>query len=111
MQIFLETYTQTSKTELLKIVEDQREVGGAASRLISYEVIVYLMKSGLEEYRISNNEALLKEVIVHGENFLQCNSALHQYFDCLRYLMDKISASDADVVSSSLAGCTSEPVI
>jgi len=75
-------YTQTSKTELLKIVEDQREVGGAASRLISYEVIVYLMKSGLEEYRISNNEALLKEVIVHGENFLQCNS--DKYFDLLK---------------------------
>ena len=86
-------YTQTSKTELLKIVEDQREVGGAASRLISYEVIVYLMKSGLEEYRISNNEALLKEVIVHGENFLQCNSAPHQYFVFLRYLIESKKAS------------------
>ncbi len=91
-------FTQTSKAELLKIVEDQREVGGAASRLISYEVIVYLMKSGLEEYRISNNEALLKEVIVHGENFLQCNSALHQYFDCLRYLIEakKATGDNAD---------------
>lgn len=85
-------YTQTSKTELLKIVEDQREVGGAASRLISYEVIVYLMKSGLEEYRITHNEALLKEIIAHGDNFLQCNSSLHYYFDCLRYLIEATKA-------------------
>lgn len=85
-------FTQTSKAELLKIVEDQQEIGGATSRLISYEVIIYLMKSGLEEYRITHNEALLKEIIAHGDNFLQCNSSLHYYFDCLRYLIEATKA-------------------
>ena len=80
-------FTPTIKSKLTKIVEEQDEIGDAANRLIGYEVIIYLMKTGLEEYKKTHDKALLDEVIANGENFLQKNSSLRFYFDCLRYLI------------------------